>query len=94
MQRQMWCLTDTVHNEVTIRLQNPTAIATHLGRRNAARLPLSLRPFNHRGNRYTEPSGNRTASLAAINRTNNTLTKIIRNKVASCMLASNPQHTP
>ena len=93
VQRQMRRLADPLHDEGPMRFQHPLAMPAHLARRHRPGRTIALRPLHHRRNRNAEPRRHRAAALAADDRRNNTLTKIIGKRSRHPMLASNPsQH--
>ena len=77
MQGQMRCLLDPLDDESAVRLQNRPTMATHLAGRHAAGCPIALRPLHHRRDGNVEPIRHNPATLTSLNRSNNTLTKII-----------------
>jgi hypothetical protein len=55
MQRQMRHLTEPLHDERAVRLENALAVSAHLARRNRAGRPKALRPLHHRRHRHAKP---------------------------------------
>ena len=90
MQGQMGRLPDPFQDEGSMRLEHPLAVSAHLARRDRASPPVALRPLHRRGNRNSEPGCSRSTALTTQNRSNDTLTQIIRKRSGHQMLASNP----
>ncbi len=49
MQCLVRVLGETLHNEITMRLKNPLAVAAHLAGMNRPGRTMALRPLHHRG---------------------------------------------
>jgi hypothetical protein len=70
-------LIDPLHKERSVRFQNTLAVPAHLARRHRVCRPIALMPLHRRRNGNPETRGGKPAAFPCLDRTNNTLTKII-----------------
>ncbi len=78
MQRQVRRAVDLLQDKITVGFKDNPAVATHLARRHAASLAISLAPLDHRRNSHRETGSHNTCRLAGNNSCYCTLPKIIR----------------
>jgi hypothetical protein len=90
VQRQVRGLLDPLQDKGAMRIKQWFAMSAHLAGGNRSGRPVALRPLHHRGNRNAKPQSHRAAALAAQNRRNHALAKIVGKRSGHAMLAPIP----
>ena len=88
--RQVRGLLDPLQDKGAMRIKQWFAMSAHLAGGNRSGRPVALRPLHHRGNRNAKPQSHRAAALAAQNRRNHALAKIVGKRSGHAMLAPIP----